>query len=96
VILAVAFGIFVADFISGLLHWAFDTWFDERIAPLRRMVLLVREHHLRPARALKYRFRHDAGTLSWFALSPPRRWSVPLCRPPARRIRCATPRPWAP
>jgi len=33
---------------SGLLHWAFDTWFDENITFLRRMVLQVREHHVYP------------------------------------------------
>lgn len=59
---------------SGLLHWSFDTWFDEGAEPLRRMVYLVREHHMRPARIFRYRLRDEAGILSWFAfaLSAPR------------------------
>jgi hypothetical protein len=64
----VAGGTFAADFVSGLLHWTFDTWFDENAGPLRRMVYLVREHHLRPARIFRYRLRDEAGLLSWFAL----------------------------
>jgi hypothetical protein len=67
-LLAVLVATFVADFASGLLHWAFDTWFDEGIAPLRRMVMLVREHHMRPARIFRYRLRDEAGLLSWFGL----------------------------
>jgi hypothetical protein len=68
VLLAVLAGIYAADLASGLLHWAFDTWFDEDIAFLRRMVLQVREHHVYPHRIFRIRFRHDAGTLSWIAL----------------------------
>lgn len=64
-----ALGTFGADFVSGLLHWAFDTWFDETIEPLRRMVYMVREHHMRPARVLRYRLRDEAGILSWFAVA---------------------------
>ena len=63
----VAAGTYAADLVSGLLHWAFDTWFDEDAGPLRRMVYLVREHHLRPARIFRYRLRDEAGILSWFA-----------------------------
>src|SRR5213075_3035749 len=61
-------GIYVADLVSGLLHWAFDTWFDEDITFLRRMVLQVREHHVYPNRIFHISFRHDAGTLSWISL----------------------------
>jgi ubiquitin-conjugating enzyme E2 variant len=68
VLLAVLAGVYAADLASGLLHWAFDTWFDEDIAFLRRMVLQVREHHLFPNRIFHIRFLHDAGTLSWIAL----------------------------
>lgn len=64
----VAAGTFVADFVSGVLHWAFDTWFDESVEPLRRMVYIVREHHMRPARIFRYRLRDEAGLLSWFGL----------------------------
>ncbi|HEV3071825.1 MAG TPA: fatty acid desaturase CarF family protein [Solirubrobacteraceae bacterium] len=64
----VAVGTFAADFVSGLLHWAFDTWFDESVEPMRRMVYLVREHHMRPARIFRYRLRDEAGLLSWFGV----------------------------
>ena len=68
VLLAILAGIYAADLVSGLLHWAFDTWFDEDIAFLRRMVLQVREHHVFPNRIFHISFLHDAGTLSWIAL----------------------------
>lgn len=65
-ILAVLGATYVADFVTGLLHWAFDTWFAETSA-MERMVLLVREHHTHPERIFSYKFRQDAGLLSWFA-----------------------------
>lgn len=68
VVLAILAGIYIADLVSGLLHWAFDTWFDEDITFLRRMVLQVREHHVFPNRIFHISFLHDAGTLSWIAL----------------------------
>jgi ubiquitin-conjugating enzyme E2 variant len=60
-------GTYVADFVSGLLHWTFDTWFSEDWTGVRRMVLLVREHHIHPNRIFQYRLWHDAGVLSWFS-----------------------------
>lgn len=68
VVVAILAGFYVADLGSGLLHWAFDTWFDEEISFLRRMVLQVREHHVFPNRIFHISFLHDAGTLSWIAL----------------------------
>jgi hypothetical protein len=68
ILLAVFAGMYAADLVSGLLHWAFDTWFDEEITFLRRMVLQVREHHVYPNRIFHISFFHDAGTLSWIAL----------------------------
>jgi Lipid desaturase domain len=68
IVLAVLAGIYTADLVSGLLHWAFDTWFDENITFLRRMVLQVREHHVYPNHIFNISFRHDAGTLSWISL----------------------------
>jgi len=67
VVLAVLAGFYTADLVSGLLHWAFDTWFNENITFLRRMVLQVREHHVFPNRIFHISFLHDAGTLSWIA-----------------------------
>lgn len=68
VALAILAGLYAADLGSGLLHWAFDTWFNENITFLRRMVLQVREHHVYPNRIFHISFLHDAGTLSWIAL----------------------------
>lgn len=65
---AVLAGIYAADLASGLLHWAFDTWFDPGIGFVRRMVLQVREHHIHPSRIFLISFKQDAGTLSWIAL----------------------------
>jgi hypothetical protein len=67
-LLAVFAGLFVADFVTGFLHWAFDVWFNEDIDFVRRMVIMVREHHLHPQRIFKYSFYHDAGVLSWLSL----------------------------
>lgn len=78
-VLAILAGVYTADLVSGLLHWAFDTWFDEDISFLRRMVLQVREHHVYPNRIFHISFLHDAGTLSWIALLlavPPVLWAV--------------------
>jgi ubiquitin-conjugating enzyme E2 variant len=68
ILLAIFIGVYAADLVSGLLHWAFDTWFDENITFLRRMVLQVREHHIYPNRIFQISFLHDAGTLSWISL----------------------------
>ncbi|MEA2560060.1 MAG: plasmanylethanolamine desaturase [Acidobacteriota bacterium] len=68
ILFAVLAGMYVADLVSGILHWAFDTWFDEEITFLRRMVLQVREHHVYPNRIFHISFFHDAGTLSYIAL----------------------------
>ena len=68
ILFAILAGFYAADLASGLLHWAFDTWFDEDITFLRRMVLQVREHHVFPNRIFHISFLHDAGTLSWIAL----------------------------
>lgn len=61
-----AMGIFVADVVSGVLHWTFDTWFDVHSEALRRMVISVRRHHLYPKEVLLMHFWEDAGVLSWF------------------------------
>jgi len=79
VLLALLAGAFVADLVSGLLHWAFDTWFNENIPFVRRMVLQVREHHIYPQRIFDIHFTHDAGTLSWISLifaAPVAAWTI--------------------
>jgi hypothetical protein len=59
---------FVADFVSGFLHWMFDTWWSETTPIVRRMVIMVREHHVYPGRIFKFGIFHDAGTLSWITV----------------------------
>jgi len=65
---AVAAGIYLADLASGVLHWAFDTWFSTEVTHVRRMVVKVREHHIYPGRIFRHSFTDDAGPLSWIAL----------------------------
>ena len=67
-VLATFAGTVAADFVSGILHWMFDTWFDEFRPRLRRMVVVVREHHIRPGAIHRTRWHHDAGPLSVIAL----------------------------
>lgn len=61
-------GLFVADLLSGVAHWAFDTWFDEHHPVFHRMVLVVREHHIAPQEMFRYPFYNDTGQLSVIAL----------------------------
>lgn len=60
-------GLYFADLVSGFLHWAFDTWFDED-APFLQFVIPVREHHIYPQRILKVTFYENIGIASWQAL----------------------------
>lgn len=63
---ALAVATFVADFVSGVLHWSFDTYFSDRNDTIKRMVVLVREHHIYPERIFQYSVWREAGMLSWF------------------------------
>jgi hypothetical protein len=65
-LLACAAATFAADLTSGLLHWAFDTWFSTTRGAFRRMVSIVREHHVTPDEIFTFRFATDSGMLSWF------------------------------
>jgi hypothetical protein len=51
-------GYFVADFASGLVHWATDTWFSE--AEFGRAIAIAREHHTHPQHILGYGFLENA------------------------------------
>lgn len=65
-LIAFAAATFAADLVSGLLHWAFDTWFSTTKGAFKRMVSIVREHHVRPDEIFTFRFATDSGMLSWF------------------------------
>ena len=67
VVVALLAAIFVADFVSGLFHWAFDTWFDESMTAIRRSVVTVREHHIFPNHIFRVKFHEEIGTLGWNA-----------------------------
>lgn len=50
-------GLFVADFVSGVIHWAGDTWGDEQSPVLgRRFIRPFRFHHAHPLDMLKSHF----------------------------------------
>jgi ubiquitin-conjugating enzyme E2 variant len=53
-IAAVLAGYVLADFFSGVVHWAMDTWFDERT--LGRAIAIAREHHTHPHHIHGYGF----------------------------------------
>ena len=55
--------LFFADWFSGFVHWATDTWFDE--VRLTSLISIAREHHLYPHHILAYRFRHYVAYSSW-------------------------------
>jgi hypothetical protein len=65
-LIAFAAATYAADLTSGLLHWAFDTWFSTTKGAFRRMVSIVREHHVKPDEIFSFRFATDSGMLSWF------------------------------
>jgi len=74
-VLAVAAGIYSADVVSGLLHWAFDTWFDQTNTAFQRIIRIVREHHIYPQKIFNYAAHEEVGLMSWFGLLG----FVPVC-----------------
>ena len=60
---ALLVGLFIADFLSGLVHWASDTWFDEIMS--ERVVSIAREHHIYPYHITGYGLRDYLGYSSW-------------------------------
>jgi plasmanylethanolamine desaturase len=58
---------YLADIISGVVHWTFDTWFDDS-SRFPRAVKIAREHHSHPSHILGYGFRDYAGFSSFPAI----------------------------
>ena len=63
--LGVLIGLFVLDWFSGLVHWSYDTWFDERIPGFQRSVSIAREHHVLPYHIVAYGFRDQVSYSAW-------------------------------
>ncbi len=58
-------GVVVADFVSGIVHWAADTWGSESMPILgRRLLHPFRVHHVNPADFLTRRFVDTNGDLA--------------------------------
>ncbi len=64
---AFAIALFIADFFSGVVHWATDTWFDE--VSWERVISIAREHHLFPHHIVAYPFRDYVAFSSWPAVA---------------------------
>lgn len=58
-------GLFLFDWFSGLVHWTYDTWFDEQIPGFQRSVSIAREHHVLPYHIVGYGFRDQVSYSSW-------------------------------
>lgn len=62
---AVAAGVVAADFLSGLVHWAADTWGSETMPVVgRRLLHPFRVHHVNPDDFLRRRFIDTNGDVA--------------------------------
>ncbi len=59
--------VYLADLMSGFVHWLTDTWFSEVSlnGALTRVVSIAREHHLYPLQIVGYGFRDYTAYSSW-------------------------------
>jgi ubiquitin-conjugating enzyme E2 variant len=60
-------GYFLADFLSGVVHWGVDTWFNE--ISLGRTIAIAREHHTHPQAILGYNFLEHAALGSMIGMT---------------------------
>ena len=58
--------ILLADFLSGVIHWSTDTYFDE--LSFKRVICIAREHHFNPHNIVHYGYRDYAAFGSWPSL----------------------------
>lgn len=63
--LVIAAGMLSADFVSGMVHWTADTWFEETMPLLgRRFLRPFRVHHVNPDDFLRRNFIDTNGDVS--------------------------------
>jgi plasmanylethanolamine desaturase len=68
-LLAIPMGMFIADFLSGMVHWGADTWGSESMPILgKRLLHPFRVHHLNPADFLRRRFFDTNGDVAFLAI----------------------------
>ncbi len=61
--ITIVVGLFLADLVSGFVHWATDTWFDEK--NWTRIISIAREHHLHPHHIVGYGVRDYLAYSAW-------------------------------
>lgn len=67
--LVIAAGMLTADFLSGLIHWAADTWGSETMPVIgRRLLHPFRVHHVNPDDFLRRRFIDTNGDVAFLAI----------------------------
>jgi hypothetical protein len=59
----VLLALFLADLMSGVVHWGTDTWFDEVMS--ERVISIAREHHLHPHHIVGYGVRDYIAYSAW-------------------------------
>ncbi len=63
VVLATIVGILLSDFITGMFHWGFDTWFSPTTPFIgRAFVRTFREHHIDPQAICRHDFVETNGS----------------------------------
>jgi plasmanylethanolamine desaturase len=68
-LLAFVAGIAAADFVSGLIHWAADTWGRDDLPVIgRRLLVPFRLHHINPDDFLRRRFVDTNGDVAFLAV----------------------------
>lgn len=69
--LAFGAGMATADFASGLVHWAADTWGRDDLPVIgRRLLVPFRIHHINPEEFLKRPFVETNGDVSFLGIPP--------------------------